>query len=271
MNRYVQREEIYYLGNYMEVDSFPVMQKKKYQRAPKRKPTTEMQAKLNERNSKDLERRLAHLNFTGKDIAICPTFRDPEMRKDTPENEARAKREWSNFRRRLGRLYQKNGVVLKYMGQLQYTKGTGWHFHLYMTGGPLWQDIKNCWGLGRCYIDPLEFDENGIAGYVEYITKGGRYTKRWIASKNLIRPEPEQRDGRLRKKEIFLFRIEDKEAISALYPGYVCTEAHWEYNELYGGQYLRARFYKKGAPFYYDQYDRKHSVKNPVKRVKLNV
>lgn len=255
----------------MEVDSFPVVQRKKYQRAPKRKPTTEMQAKLNERKSKDLERRMAHLNYGENDVAICLTFRDPVMRIDTPENEARAKHEWENFRRRLGRLYKKSGAVLKYMGQLQYTKGTGFHFHFYMTGGPQWQDIKDCWGLGRCYIDPLEFDENGIAGYVEYITKGGRYTKRWIASKNLIRPEPEIRDGKLKKDEMFLFQIEDKEAISALYPGYVCTEAHWEYNDLYGGQYLRARFYKKGAPFYYDQTARKRKTKNPVPRMHANV
>ena len=255
----------------MEVDSFPVVQRKKYQRAPKRKPTTEMQAKLNERKSKDLERRLAHLNFGENDVAICLTFRDPVMRIDTPENDERAKHDWENFRRRLGRLYKKCGAILKYMGQLQYTKGTGFHFHFYMTGGPQWQDIKDCWGLGRCYIDPLEFDENGIAGYVEYITKGGRYTKRWIASKNLIRPEPEIRDGKLKKDEMFLFQIEDKEAISALYPGYVCTEARWEYNDLYGGQYLRARFYKKGAPFYYDQTARKRKTKNPVPRMHANV
>lgn len=271
MRRIHQRENIYYCGNYMQVQAFPVVQTRKYQRKAKRNPTTEMQAKLNERYRNDKLWMLVNLNFSLKDLAVCPTYSDPAMRIFCEENTKRAMRDWNNFRRKLQRLYAARGLELKYIMQLQFSNGTGYHFHLFLSGGVSYEEIKEKWGLGRCHINPLEFDENGVEGYIKYIQRGNVYAKKWCASKNLIRPEPEQVDGRLGKKEMFLFQIEDKEAISALYPGYVCTEAHWEYNELYGGQYLRARFYKKGAPFYYDQYARKHSVKNPVKRVRLKV
>ncbi len=242
----------------MQVQAFPVRQTQKYQRKAKYKPTTEMQAKLNERYRSDKLWMLVNLNFSLKDYAVCPTYRDPSMREFNEQNTARAMRDWNNFRRRLVRLYKSKGIELKYIMQMQFSNGTGYHFHLFLTGGVNYDDIKECWGMGRCHINSLEFDEAGVEGYIQYIQRGNVYAKKWCASKNLIRPEPEQVDGRIGKKEMFLFQIEDKEAISKLYPGYVCTEAHWEYNELYGGEYVRARFYKKGTPFYYDQHMSKH-------------
>ncbi len=250
----IQRENIYTCGNYMQVQVFPVRQTKKYQRRSKYKPTTEMQVKLNERYRADKLWMLVNLNFSINDLAVCPTYADEEMRNFCEENTARAMRDWNNFRRRLIRLYASKGIELKYVMQLQFSNGTGYHFHFFLSGGVSYEEIKECWGLGRCHIDPLEFDENGVEGYIRYIQRGNVYTKKWCASKNLRRPEPKQTDERIGKNEMFLFQIEDKEAINALYPGYVCTTVNWEYNELYGGEYARARFYKIGAPFYYDQY-----------------
>ena len=267
--RHCQRENIYYSGNYMDVQVFPVHQTKKYQRRARFRPTSEMQAKLNERNRIDYLWRLINLNFGLRDLAITLTYMDDSMREESDENLEQATKDWACFTRRLRKLYKEKGLTLKYAALPHFAKNsTGYHFHVFMTGGVTFEEIEECWQLGIVHDERLMFDENGVEGYIRYVIGGKAGSKKWFCSKNLIRPgKPEQRDGRIGKKEMFLFQIEDKEAIGALYPGYVCTSVSWEYNELYGGEYARARFYRKGAPFYYDQYKKvKKSQGSPRSR-----
>ena len=135
---------------------------------------------------------------------------------------------------------------------LEFSKRTGFHFHIIISGGVDMENIKKCWGNGRCYTDKLEFDENGITGLCRYNTKDPIYGKMWCASKNLLKPEPKEYTGRIKKEHLFAFQIEDRETIEAMYPGYVCTDVRWEYNEINGCQYAAARFYKEGTRFYYN-------------------
>lgn len=261
--RHCQRENVYYCGNYMDVQIFPVRQTRKYQRRARFRPTSDMQAKLNERNRIDYLWRTVNLNFGLRDLAITLTYMDDDMREESAENEKRYLADWARFTRRLRKLYRERGLTLKYAALPHFAKNSsGYHFHVFMTGGVSFEEIEACWQLGIVHNEKLMFDENGVEGYIRYVQGGKVGNKKWFCSKNLTRPEPKQTDGRITKKEMFLFQIEDKDAISALYPGYVCTAVSWEYNELYGGEYARARFYKQGAPFYYDQYKKKKTRKN---------
>lgn len=241
----------------MDVQVFPTVQREKYQRKAKCRPTSAVQAKLNELNRDRLLWRLVNLNFGLRDVAVCPTYMDPTMRVLNDENTARAERDWNNFRRRLKRLYASKGIDVKYVMQMQFANSTGYHFHMFLSGGVTDEEIKECWGLGRCHVDALEFDENGVEGYLKYIQRNNLFSKKWCASKNLLRPEPKQVDDRLTRKDMFSFQIEDKEEIEKLYPGYRCVSVTWEYNDIYGGEYATARFYKIGAPFYYDRLRRR--------------
>lgn len=83
-------------------DIFPVFE---YQRgrSRKRKPTTEMQKKLNQRNAERKLIRLLNTNFTKHDIRFDLTY-SPENEPPTPED---AQRQLQNFLRRVKR-YRKN-------------------------------------------------------------------------------------------------------------------------------------------------------------------
>lgn len=251
IGRQLTREHIYYCGDYMDVQVFPVFQTQKYQRKKKYRPTSAAQKLLNQRNREDKLRRLVHLNFTHRDYVICPTYAEG-MRESTPENLFRFEKDWNNFRRRLKTLYKKHGIELKYVRSPEFAVRTGYHAHIILSGGVSMDEIKKCWGKGRCYTDTLEFDENGVAGLCRYISKDPILGKMWCASKNLLQPEPKEYTGRIEREHLFSFRIEDRETLEAMYPGYKCTDVRWEVNDINGGQYAAARFYKIGTKFYYD-------------------
>ena len=90
--RCLYREKKHYCGEYLEVDIFPVFE---YQRgrSKKRKPTSETQKKLNQRNAERKLIRLLNTNFTKKDIRFDLTYSD-EYYPGSPED---AQREMQNF------------------------------------------------------------------------------------------------------------------------------------------------------------------------------
>lgn len=79
------------------------------------------------------------------------------------------------------------------------------HFHVIMTGGLTINEIASIWGKG--YVDkvlPLMFDQTGCAGIAKYFCKQkisdhnkGKHAKRYVASTNCIKPQPQNNDYRL--------------------------------------------------------------------------
>lgn len=69
------REKKHYCGEYMEVEIFPVYTKAKG-RGKRKKPTTEIQQRLNQRHAEGKLRRLLHTNFTVFDLFVTLTFDD---------------------------------------------------------------------------------------------------------------------------------------------------------------------------------------------------
>lgn len=233
------REQVYVCGEYMDADIYPVFQKPGARRK-RCKPTSEIQAKLNQRKAEKKLTRLVHNNFTENDIALHLTYRNGEE----PENEADALRVLGNFIKRLKRRYKKAGKELKYISCTEYGKKTGRvHHHLIINGGYDRDEIEKLWGRGYANSKRLQFEEDGVTGLARYIAKDKHFFKRWNQSRNLDIPEAAQYDGRLNMDDI----AEIKEAIDSKsayqyfeerYPDFELVEAVYTQNNINRGIYI---------------------------------
>ena len=104
------REQIYDLGNYKQINIYPVF-KKAGDRRKRFQPTSEVQAALNRKNSSEHLQRLITLNFTGKDYWVHLTYDDGH----NPESVSEAYKDITNYIRRIKRKYEKEGIELKYV------------------------------------------------------------------------------------------------------------------------------------------------------------
>lgn len=233
------REQVYVCGEYMDADIYPVFQKPGARRK-RCKPTSEIQAKLNQRNADKKLTRLVHNNFTENDIALHLTYRNGEE----PENEADALRVLGNFIKRLKRRYKKAGKELKYISCTEYGKKTGRvHHHLIINGGYDRDEIEKLWGRGYANSKRLQFEEDGVTGLARYIAKDKHFFKRWNQSRNLDIPDAAQYDGQLNMDDI----AEIKEAIDSKsayqyfeerYPDFELVEAVYTQNNINRGIYI---------------------------------
>ena len=108
------RERKYYCGEYMEVVIFPVYTHAK-KRSKRKKPTSEIQQRLNRRHSEGKLRRLLHTNFSYMDTFATLTFDDAHL----PASVEDAQRLLQNFLRRVKRRYGKLGIDPKYIYVLE--------------------------------------------------------------------------------------------------------------------------------------------------------
>ena len=246
--RCLYREKIYTCGEYLEVDIFPVFEKQRG-RSKKRKPTTETQRILNQRNAERKLIRLLNTNFTKKDIRFDLTYSD-EHYPATPEE---AQRQMQNFLRRVKRFRSKNGLPeLKYVAVTEIgKKNARLHHHIVMNGGVDINDLAEIWGRGYTTAKPLQFDEYGIVGIAKYLVKEPILGKRWCASRNLEQPKAKERDGKIAQYKVKQFHDsgnDNREELERLYDGYFLADCRPSYNEINGGYYVTVRMYKKPAP-----------------------
>ncbi len=266
------REKIYRCGEYLEVDVFPVYAKATGRRKAKYKPTSAMQERLNQKNAERALIRILNANFTASDISLTLTYSD----KYFPENYEDAERDVKNFLRRIKRLRQKlNLPEMKYV----LIPGEGrYHFHIPMSGGIDDKAIQAMWPYGYANATHLDFNENGIEGLARYIAtqfEGDNYgggdllslldineetgevtekrkkgRRRYSCSKNIVRPEPEEREGRIsasRVEELANVSNSSAPVFEKLYPGYCFVSCQPYYNSENGGYYLQVKMYKTDA------------------------
>lgn len=243
--RCLYREKRYYCGEYLEVDIFPVFE---YQRgrSKKRKPTSDTQKKLNQRNAERKLIRLLHTNFTKKDIRFDLTYSD-EYYPETPQD---AQKQMQNFLRRIKRYRKKHNLPdLKYVAVTEIGKKTARiHHHIVMSGGVDITTLAEIWGKGYTTAKPLQFNEHGIVGIAKYLVKDPILGKRWCASRNLKQPKESQRDGRISQRKVREFHdsgADNREEIERLFDGYALSDVEPIYNSFNGGYYLTVRMYRK--------------------------
>ena len=246
--RTTYREKRYACGEYLDVYIYPVFsQISKTGRRGKRRASSEAQKKLNQRHREEKLVRLLHANFTPDDLEIHLTY---ETQPESPEEAARLVR---NFIRRVQRARKKQGLPpLKYIVVTERGSKNGrYHHHVTLSGGMDRDELESLWGLGYANSRRLQFTESGLAGLGHYIVKDPVGKKAWNASKNLIDPEPKTRDGRIsgRQADELTKDTTNNAEFEKLYPGYFLSEAGAWHNDINGGRYIVARFYRRDGVF----------------------
>lgn len=255
MGRMRYREQKYFYGNYMEVNMYPVYDcPRSSSRRKKRKPTSKVQERLNQINAERALARLIPANFTDDDYKLELTYAP----QNHPENLERAKKDFTNFVKRINRMRDKKNLPkMKYVYSLEQGSKSGRiHFHVIMTGGLTINEIAKIWGKG--YVDkvlPLMFDEKGCTGIAKYFCKqkisdsDGKHAKRYVTSTNCIKPKPQNNDYKLtkRKVEAFAYDCENRQLFETLYPEYRYAEFKPFWNEDSGTYYLSLYMYRDTA------------------------
>lgn len=250
MNKMKYREQKYKCGQYLEVNIFPVWEVHKKSRIRKRKPTKEVQKKLNQHNAERKLARIINANFTHNDVKMELTYSDKHL----PDSMEQAKRDITNFIRRIKTARKRAGLPdVKYIYSIeQGSKKKRIHFHLIMSGGLSINEISRIWGKG--YVDkvlPLMFDETGCSGIAKYFCKqqDGESSKRWVSSQNLVTPIPRNNDHKFTKRKVreLVQDCECSRLFEALYPGYYYADCKPFYNDDSGLHYLYLRMYKADA------------------------
>ena len=237
--RTFNRETVYITGEYLDGDIYPVFQPAGTRRRRCR-PTSAIQARLNQRNAERKLQRILRLNFTEKDLSATLTYR-PDAE---PEDAEQAQRDVQNCIKRIKRLYRRAGITLKYVYATECGKNGHWHHHIVLTGGVDRDEIERTWGMGYVNSKRLQPEEDGLAGLSRYVVKERRFYKRWSGSRNLTKPEPIQHDGRLIMADVeeAARAIEENRArewFEARWPGYELVEASCDRNNINRGVYIR--------------------------------
>jgi len=239
------REKIYDCGRYSEVNIYPIYKTASHRRG-KMKPTTEIQKKLNKINSENKLIRIINTNFDENDIRFDGTYRDDCV----PKSDDQAARELKNFLNRVKYYRKKHSLPpLKYIAVTEKGKRNGrYHHHIIMNGGISVNVLSKIWGKGYTTIKPLQPDNTGFTALAKYMTKSPAASKKlWNSSKNLKRPKERKRDGRISHQSVLELSRDTENAreYEKYYAGYYFAQARRVLNDVNGGIYIQARFYKK--------------------------
>lgn len=207
---------------------------------------------LNDEYSRKYFRWLFHNNFRAGDYIVTLTFAKVTDKKC-------AQKDFTNFIKRLRRLYSKLGIELKYLYVYEgRSKGTRPHFHVVLNSGTgiNRDDIEKLWKLGITQTKMLQPDDGGelCEALCEYLTKemkqATKYERSWSGSHNLIRPDNVVDDNRITKKR--MRKIQDaerndevKQIVERLYPGWKLVNSYIGTNEKTGRPFARFRLVRK--------------------------
>ena len=236
------REQIYQCGDYLYARVYPVFEQPRGGRRKKFRPTSEVQQRLNEYNREQHLARLIAANFTASDTWLTPTFRPADLPQDPEE----LKRVFRNFIRRLTRAYRARGAELKYIAVLEQSETGRYHVHMIVNSLLTPDELRDIWGMGRVRCDALDFNETGVIGLANYMTKYRLVCRRYLRSRNLTDPQPQYRDGRLSQRQVreLAASADVPAAFEALYPGYRFAVCRPFYNEINTYRYLSIVMYK---------------------------
>lgn len=191
-------------------------------RKPRRKPSREVQKKLNDRNCTEQFRLLLMTNFSKEDLFATLTF------KQEPSDKAKAAEKLKYF---LSKLRKKSAGKIKYLGVIE-TKNTDCeavrcHIHIVFSGVD-YGVIKKNWKYGHARIRKME-DARNTAGYLSkafaHMPAGEHHYTR---SRNLKNPDIETKTLDVRDladaQELEAIITCPKEYAAVFYPDYELTE-----------------------------------------------
>lgn len=236
-----------YSGTQLEVEIFPEFTKRCMIPATgKRKPTKEEMQNLNDKNARKKVIRLLNTNFkTGWWITL------DYMDKYLPQSIEEALKDVQNYFRRVNRKLKKLGKErAKYLYVTEWEEGAiRCHHHFVIDRELTLDDLNKLWTKGkRTELRPIDYDENGLTGMANYITKKPRGKRRWNTSKgNLKQPTIRKNHSTFKRKHAHAMK-EDFSVIERMlkqeYKGYVFKDAQVFVNQVNAGIYIYAQLRK---------------------------
>lgn len=235
-------------GSLLEIEAYPLLPTRQLERVRRIAPTSEAQARLNQRNAEKRLIRLAEANFGESDYYFTGTIEGPDL-PDWRSMQRLAR----NFIRRWNRAREKAGLQAgKYIyvieGHDDGDRKKRLHWHALLEGGLDRATIKALWAHGRARVDELDTKgPEGLVPLAKYMIKGPQGKRRWAASKNLKKPSVSWADRKISARTAR--RIADERAASAaalekLYPGYEVADVEVRSNPYMPGCYIYARLRK---------------------------
>ena len=194
--------------------------------------------------------RLANINFGKGDIWATFGWNEECL----PEDMGEARKDVKNFISRVNYRQKKQGKEnIKYIYILAYDGYTRPHVHILMTGEGIDRDeLEDLWGkCDRPNTKRIQPDDDFlITGLATYVSNNPHGTKRWCASKNLVKPpEPSRSYSKFRRTKVNRM-VKDFEVLRAemekAYQGYKFLDAEVKYNKQLASFYIYARLVKYG-------------------------
>ena len=192
-------------GNVLEVEVYPIWDTHtSTSRARKTKESREAQKRLNYKNAVKTVVRLINANFTDSDFWATFTYDNAHL----PKTYADAQREVQKFIRRLKHYAERHHFPpLKYVYWTEFEndekKGKKRMHHHLVTNFADRDKMEDLWGNGgRNNVRRLVADDSGYEGMARYCMKDPKGLKRYVASKNLKKPQITVSDTKFTRRKV---------------------------------------------------------------------
>lgn len=238
-------------GNVLEVEVYPIWKTHtSTSRARKTKESREAQKRLNYKNAVKTVVRLINANFTDSDFWATFTYDNAHL----PKTYAEAKHEVVKFLRRLKHYGEQHHFApLKYVYWTEYEndekKGKKRIHHHIVTNFADRDVMEDLWGNGgRNNVRRLVADESGYEGMARYCMKDPKGLKRYVASKNLKKPQITVSDTKFTRRKVnrvFYEKVDPTAVFEGLYKGYRMTGITKKTSEYTTGAYLYVKMRRK--------------------------
>lgn len=263
----MQRAKTIKAGRHLYMESYPIWDTRREHDAQEKVRAIKQRSKeaMDRINARRAQRRLEVLinaNFGAGDLLVTCTY----LSGQGPESQERAAKDASNMIARLKRIYTRLGKTLRYIyvTEVQHSKkGDRYHHHMILSKGPTREQVEECWqvrrtgktaGRGLCNTRRAQSLPEGLTGWAKYITKSAAgygkgqetaTTRKWCASKNLVRPEPTVADKKISRrrvekiaKDMTTDQRETRGVLEKLCPGYEMLECRVRTSEWVAGAYI---------------------------------
>ena len=194
--------------------------------------------------------RLINTNFTDSDFWATFTYDNAHL----PKTYKEAQREVAKFIRRLKHYAERhNFAPLKYVYWTEFEndekKGKKRIHHHIVTNFADRDKMEDLWGNGgRNNVRRLVADESGYEGMARYCMKDPKGLKRYVASKNLKKPQITISDTKFTRRKvnrIFYEKVNPTAVFEGLYKGYQMTDINKKTSEYTTGAYLYIKMRRK--------------------------
>lgn len=238
-------------GNVLEVEVYPIWDTHtSTSRARKTKESREAQKRLNYKNAVKAVVRLINANFTDSDYWATFTYDNAHL----PKTREQAQHEVAKFIRRLkhyGERHHFDPLKYVYWTEFELDEAKGKHriHHHIVTNFADRDKMEDLWGNGgRNNVRRLVADENGYEGMARYCMKDPKGLKRYVASKNLKKPQITISDTKFTRRKVnrvFYEKVNPTAVFEGLYKGYQMTGIDKKKSEYTTGAYLYVKMRRK--------------------------